>query len=540
MHQSSTSKVRKITQVDWSSDEDSQLPNKKPHINWIFQIKFHPNINKYDDKTQCKELMSILNQCELIRESQMPVSRYILKEIAEYACGFIKPCIVCNRGEILILQSSIVLAAIHSYCDAEESHYCNNSRCGIESYIHVCDLCQNLADVNAWWLDGQQLSQTKDVGRPMISCIACDLEDYRCMELCYNCRYLCYGCGNRFCTKYHKSMECIECCQQYCPRCTAFSDEGYRLLYFLDSDYKLGMINRNRCITCHCHLNVFEKDFNYKYKFDNYKDRFGYFLLIQTLLCTEMVRNYNMETEMVSIIAHYACGLHFVDEEGIHNKMQWNDQFQFTESITIFSTCELSLMHEDLIPYSCHSVQYDCLAANVSTSTTTTSGSDMCTCNNEEHCTWYVHFCDICKVNCWANKYDGYTQINPLYPSRIDKIALETICHTCIKDKGDDDGCFHGGGASKTVKICKYCGFKCKCCVTFNCNSHLSFICSGGCNGKYCQECVAGWYGYNIKFIQNCYCCDAKICMWCKKSRGNTLLCEECNDGQLIKLFIFD
>jgi len=535
MHSSTTSrkskKVRKITQVDWSDDDSILNEHKKRHL--IYQIKFDANISEYEDKRECNNIMKILNECELIL-NVLFITRYILKEIAEFACGFIKPCTVCLRaGEISILPSALSATLEHSYCDAEQSHSCN--MCNTDFYVHICNLCQDTTNINAWWLDTQRLASTKDIGKPMISCIACDLEDYRVMELCYGCYYICYGCGNRFDIVYHEAFECLECGQEFCPRCKAFSDEGHRLLRLLESDnFHDG--DEDECIICYCNLSVMDKDFNYTYKYNHFKDRFSYFLIMQTLL--EFFNNAQeivFTEEIVSIIAHYSTGLHFIDDEGSHHKIRWNDEFEFPENIKTLSTCELSVLYADLIPYSCHSVQYDCMA-NVSPPSITTSGDDdLYTMYNLEHCTWYIHFCDICKVNCWGNKYDGYTHINSIYPSASEKHALQTICQICIKDikTVKSSGC----NGSKTVKLCKYCGFECKCCETINCKKHLSFICKGGCGGKFCTECVAGWYGFNIAFIENCINCNDKMCMWCRHERENDF-CEACNGG-LVK-FVFE
>ena len=449
-------------------------------------------------------------------------------------------CKLCKIGNIFVMPSSILNACNHVYGSADEPFICDNVWCGSPSYIHPCSYCKD-----SWWFSSKKLSETRDIGLPESSCVACKYEDSHSeLEICRDCEYICNGCYNGFCKRYHQyKQSCLKekCLNKYCSRCSLFNNNAYsELLPIIGSEVNRNS-NKKKCIVCVCGLDKLiprQLEYEYYYHYPNFKDRFNCYFIIELLKQTELVQivtgynksnNYNTNvrlpssiTNVLRNIAVYATGFHFIDTEDVY--------IPDSDICIGERQCELSVLHDHICQYSAlitgdfalkcsnnfvlldikvlQSIEYNKKSYNIIT---------MPRYYRPEHskCIWYIHVCDCCKVSIWANKSCYYDYNAKLSPDEISR----TICDYCINQQDKD--------YLPLVKLCPKCRFKCNGCQMTMCNSHMESKCEC-CDAKYCHQCI------NIIGFSICDYCNSSICLFCQivkvcQSSMNVLnVCTDC------------
>lgn len=499
--------------------------SKERKLSGKYRFDYDENITHSEDKLWCQKIVTLYNEINIDHiENSITFPLDIVSIICQFAVGFIESCpqIDCIDGEVFILPSELIYAMNHSYQDDEMHHYCNNADCNVASFVHPCASC------NSFILSLQKLTHTKDIGHPLSPCIACSTI-YRDNELCSYCYYICHGCGNRCCYRYHNPFICSQCLNKYCPLCDDFMEHSYKLISTLNID-----LSTNLCIICHCDLSALKQStvdgLEYFYEFDHFKDRFTFWFLIQIIENCTLVQNLDIDINLITLIAHYANGFHFIDPDGQHFVMNVSSQQQ-SEQCCISSTCEISLLYEDIIPYS-PSNSFDCMASIISMCGTQQSlqfTDDIKLLQNlyeSGECTWNVYFCDKCHYQVFASKFD-YNQLpaivniyNPLPDDMNDH-----ICNRCYIDDG------------VIVKLCHSlcCSFKCATCASRQCNTHLLLKCNG-CGLCFCMDCVHRYHNYE-SFMKRCNICEIQICFFCQTFDGESLeyTCTKCTRTPFLK-----
>ena len=508
-----------------SNDRVNKIKNTKRKLLRKYSIIYDPNIIHIEDKLWCQQMVSLLSEVIIIIDNNIKFPYDISSMIVQYACGLIEHCPVidCIEGEVLILPSDIMHAMNHSYFEPEINHYCNSDDCNIPCFVHPCNSC------DSWFLSLKKIQETRDIGHALSGCIACEYINYTCQELCENCYYICDGCGNRFCNRAHKSFECVQCCKEYCNLCFDFMMHGYRLIHQdLQEEHE-----EEICISCYCDLskvkksNVDGNQFHYLYEFDHYKDRFNFWFLIQIIKKCTLIQNMNLDTNLIKLISYYSTGFHFIDEAGKHFVMNSSSDDKMCDSIS--AKCELSLLHNDIIPYSRQN-SFGCMASIISLcgfdQLKILEFNDIFTMQNlysSGDCSWYAYICDVCHYQIFATKFDmDWDYQDLLYLSSKKEVSLPVVCdhlcHICyIEDK-------------IKIKLCHshLCSFKCASCQSRQCNKHLVLKCYG-CGMCFCQSCVYKHYNHE-SFVTNCNVCNKKICYFCHTLSDSCIyICKKCH-----------
>jgi len=479
------------------------LYKKKRHLSPI--LKFDMVAVNELDKILCHDIFNAINQSNIILSNK--VSEYIVKNITEYALGWIKPCPSCVPGEILILASS--------FEDTWESLKC--IKCNTSCFVHCCDECHDLdwnfeqnirenfywyhnyiykslmiyhqfpwSHNDSWWISDKLQTEVNELPTindkictqciyeeqyPLENCCNGDLavphpEDY--VELCDSCTFVCFCCNNRFCKREHlanNNNDCNECNAKYCQYCQAWANqaiEKYLLLEFDDNA-------ESNCINCFCRINL---------KIDIANLNYGLKDVIHSKLLQKVLfkSKYNLPHLVIDKIVKY-CN-------------------------AFVSKCADENCNDGHIVISYQDIGYF------------NTGTDLYFCNSVHSHRNYIHFCYICKNTYWINTIPSY-----LYFSILDlnfEQMKQNVCHYCIDP--ETSGC-----QRILKKLCNDCSFECGECQRLLCIDHF---------GRHCLLCDTNYCIFEMNETRmtfyRCQLCQFYACTNCQiyyHSDGSNINC---------------